>query len=188
MNKHTARLLEQHFDTAFAAPDGIAKLRELILTLAMQGKLVEQDPNDPPASELLKEIEAEKQRLVKAGKIKQPKPLPPIKSEEVPYELPEGWEWVRLGEITGYNGRKNISGDEIDSNTWLLDLEDIEKGTSHILNRAKFSERQSKSTKSTFQQGDVLYGKLRKAVMTQWCFIPADNTTTAPETAVSPPR
>jgi len=55
-------LLEQHFDTAFAAPDGITKLRELILTLAMQGKLVEQDLNDPPARELLKEIEAEKER------------------------------------------------------------------------------------------------------------------------------
>ncbi|MFZ5571772.1 MAG: restriction endonuclease subunit S [Thermodesulfobacteriota bacterium] len=154
-------LLEQHFDTAFAAPAGIAKLRELILTLAMQGKLVEQDPNDPPASELLKEIEAEKQQLVKAGKIKKPKPLPPIKPEEVPYELPEGWEWARLGEITEYNGRKNISGDEIAPDTWLLDLEDIEKGTSRILFRAKFSERQSKSTKSTFQKGDVLYGKLR---------------------------
>ena len=54
MNKPIAALLEQHFDTAFAAPDGIKKLRELILTLAMQGKLVPQDPNDPPASELLK--------------------------------------------------------------------------------------------------------------------------------------
>ncbi|WP_409524359.1 restriction endonuclease subunit S [Nitrincola sp. MINF-07-Sa-05] len=99
MNKHTAQLLEQHFDAAFAAPNGIAKLRELILTLAMQGKLVEQDPSDPPASELLKEIDAEKQRLVNEGKIKQPKPLPPIKPEEVPYELPQGWEWVRLGNI-----------------------------------------------------------------------------------------
>jgi type I restriction enzyme S subunit len=92
-------LLEKHFETAFAAPDGIAKLRELILTLAMRGKLVEQDPNDPPASELLKEIEVEKQRLVKEGKIKKPKPLPPIKPEEVPYQLPQGWEWVRLGDV-----------------------------------------------------------------------------------------
>ena len=104
MNNQTAQLLEQHFDAAFAAPDGIAKLRELILTLAMQGKLVEQDPNDPPASELLKEIEAEKRRLVKAGKIKQPKPLPPIKPEEVPYQLPQGWEWVRLGMVAEVNG------------------------------------------------------------------------------------
>jgi type I restriction enzyme, S subunit len=94
MNNETITLLEKHFDTAFATPDGIKKLRELILTLAMQGKLVPQDPNDQPANELLKEIDAEKQRLVKEGKIKQPKPLTEIKSEEVPYELPEGWEWV----------------------------------------------------------------------------------------------
>src|SRR5512139_2827346 len=90
-------LLEQHFDTAFAAPGGIKKLRELILTLAMQGKLVPQDPNEQPASELLKEIEAEKQRLVKEGKIKQSKSLPEIKAEEAPYKLPKSWEWARLG-------------------------------------------------------------------------------------------
>jgi type I restriction enzyme S subunit len=95
-------LLEQHFDAAFAAPDGIKKLRELILTLAMQGRLAPQDPNDQPASELLKEIEAEKQRLVKEGKIKAPKPLAAIKPEEVPYDLPQGWEWVRLGDICSY--------------------------------------------------------------------------------------
>ena len=56
------QVLEKYFDTAFDAPDGIKKLRELILTLAMQGKLVPQDPNDQPASELLKEIEKEKSK------------------------------------------------------------------------------------------------------------------------------
>jgi len=121
-------LLEQHFDTAFAAPDGIAKLRELILTLAMQGKLVEQDANDPPASELLKEIEKERASHEGTKTRRKGKALPPIKPEEVPYELPQGWEWVRLGNITEYNGRNNISGDEIAPDTWLLDLEDIEKG------------------------------------------------------------
>jgi type I restriction enzyme S subunit len=72
MNNQTVRLLEKNFDTSFAAPDlpackagGIKKLRELILTLALQGKLAPQDPNDPPESELLKKIEAEKQRLIK---------------------------------------------------------------------------------------------------------------------------
>ena len=100
MNKQAAQLLEQHFDTAFAAPDGIAKLRELILTLAMQGKLVEQDPNDPPASELLKEIEAERKWGSHEGtKTRRKEKLPPIKPEEVPYELPQGWEWVRLGKV-----------------------------------------------------------------------------------------
>ncbi len=99
MNKHTAELLEKHFDTAFAAPNGIKKLRELILTLAMQGRLVPQDPNDQPASELLLEIEAEKQQLVNKGKIKKPKPLPLVMEEETPYALPQGWAWVRLGAV-----------------------------------------------------------------------------------------
>ena len=94
------KLLERHFEMALAAPDGIKKLRELILTLAMQGKLVPQDPSDQPASELLKEIEAEKRRLVKEGKLKKQETLPPIKPEQVPYEVPAGWEWVRLGAFT----------------------------------------------------------------------------------------
>ncbi len=158
---NTGELLEKYFDVAFAAPNGVKKLRELILSLAMQGKLVAKDPHDAPASELLKEIEAEKKRLVKDGKIKQSKPLPEIKPDEVPYDLPKSWEWVRLGQIANYNGRLNISPEEIEPETWLLDLEDIEKDTSRIIYRAKYSERQSKSTKSTFLMGDVLYGKLR---------------------------
>ncbi|ENF6039840.1 restriction endonuclease subunit S [Citrobacter amalonaticus] len=80
---------------------GIKKLRELILELAVRGKLVPQDPNDEPASELLKRIAAEKAELVKQGKIKKQKPLPEISEDEKPFELPEGWEWVRLGTL-GY--------------------------------------------------------------------------------------
>lgn len=99
-------VLEKYFDVAFAAPDGIKKLRELILTLAMQGKLVPQDPNDQPASELLKDIEAEKRRLVKAGKIREQKPLSEIKRGEVPYELPVGWEWTRIRNIGHDWGQK----------------------------------------------------------------------------------
>ncbi|CAM7449810.1 Type I restriction modification DNA specificity domain protein [Klebsiella michiganensis] len=78
---------------------GIKKLRELILELAVRGKLVPQDPNDEPASVLLKRIAAEKAELVKQGKIKKQKPLPEISEEEKPFELPEGWEWARLVEI-----------------------------------------------------------------------------------------
>lgn len=78
---------------------GIKKLRELILELAVRGKLVPQDPNDEPASELLKRIAAEKAELVKQGKIKKQKPLPEISEEEKLFELPEGWEWVRFGNI-----------------------------------------------------------------------------------------
>src|SRR6476646_9756186 len=70
--------------------------RSLYLSLAMQGKLVPQDPSDQPASELLKEIEVEKKSLVKEGKIKKSKPLPEINPDEVSYELPKSWKWVRF--------------------------------------------------------------------------------------------
>ena len=104
------KLLEKHFDLAFTAPNGVQKLRELILTFAMQGKLVPQDPKDEPASELLKAIEAEKIRLVREGKIKQPKPLPKIKSEGVPYGLPQEWEWVRLAQLASIQtGKKDVN-------------------------------------------------------------------------------
>ena len=74
-------------------------LKKSILQYAMQGKLVPQDTNDETASELLKRINAEKEQLLKDGKIKKEKPLPPITQDEIPYALPQGWEWVRLGEL-----------------------------------------------------------------------------------------
>ncbi|MFQ2007186.1 restriction endonuclease subunit S [Aeromonas veronii] len=78
---------------------GIKKLRELILELAVRGKLVPQDPSDEPASVLLERIAAEKARLVKEGKIKKPKALPQVSEQDKPFELPEGWVITRLGEI-----------------------------------------------------------------------------------------
>jgi type I restriction enzyme S subunit len=93
------QFITRHFDQLYSVKENVAELKKAILTLAMQGKLVEQDPKDQPASELLKEIQAEKERLIKEGKIKKQKELPPIKPEEVPYDVPEGWEWVRLGDL-----------------------------------------------------------------------------------------
>ena len=78
---------------------GIRKLRELILELAVRGKLVPQDANDEPASELLKRIQAEKARLVAEGKIKKGKALAAIAEDEKPFELPKSWAWVQLGQI-----------------------------------------------------------------------------------------
>ena len=79
---------------------GIKKLRELILELAVRGKLVPQDSNDEPASVLLEKIAKEKARLIKEGKIKKQKPLPEIGEDEKPFELPVGWSLARLGNIT----------------------------------------------------------------------------------------
>ncbi|KEY44622.1 restriction endonuclease subunit S [Pantoea agglomerans] len=91
--------ISQHFDTLFTTQASIDALKQTILQLAVMGKLVPQDPNDEPASELLKRIEQEKAQLVKEGKIKKQKPLPPVSDEEKPFELPLGWEWCRIKEI-----------------------------------------------------------------------------------------
>ena len=91
--------ISEHFDTLFTTEASIDALKQTILQLAVMGKLVPQDPNDEPASELLKRIAQEKAQLVKDGKIKKQKPLPPISDEEKPFELPEGWEWCRVSEV-----------------------------------------------------------------------------------------
>lgn len=92
-------MLLSNLDLLATAPGGVARLRELILNLAVQGKLVPQDPADEPASVLLQKIRAEKDRLMAEGKIKRDKPVAEIAEEEMPFELPRGWVWVRLGEV-----------------------------------------------------------------------------------------
>ncbi|EGR0725089.1 restriction endonuclease subunit S [Vibrio cholerae] len=85
---------------------GVKKLRELILELAVRGKLVPQDPNDEPASVLLERIAQEKAQLVKEKKIKKPKKLPNISDEEKPFDLPNGWKWVRFPDVAHYGPGK----------------------------------------------------------------------------------
>ena len=82
------------------------ELKNSILQLAIQGKLVEQRPEEGTAAELYKQIQAEKQALIKAGKIKKEKPLPVIPEDEVPFEIPESWMWVRLVELGSFSSGK----------------------------------------------------------------------------------
>ena len=94
-------MLLSNMELLATAPGGVAKLRELILTLAVQGKLVPQDPADEPAGVLLQKIRAEKDRLIAEGKIKRDKPLAAVGEEDCPFEAPNGWEWVTFGVIAG---------------------------------------------------------------------------------------
>jgi len=80
----------------------IAKLRSSILSDAVSGRLIPQDPTDEPASVLLERIKIEKERLIKEGKLKRDKPLAPVTADEIPYELPEGWSWCRLKDVCKY--------------------------------------------------------------------------------------
>ena len=105
--------LSEGFNLLATAPDGIKRLRELILSLAVQGKLVPQDPSDQPASELLKQIRAEKDRLISKGKIRKDKPLPEIGDNEKPFELPEGWAWGRLNDIIHINSGDGLTSTQM---------------------------------------------------------------------------
>lgn len=89
------------------------ELKNSILQLAIQGKLVEQRPEEGTAEELYRQIQQEKQALIKAGKIKKEKPLPEITEEEISFEIPESWKWVRIAEITTSNP-KNILDDDLE--------------------------------------------------------------------------
>ena len=138
------------------------ELKNSILQLAIQGKLVEQRPEEGTGEELYREIQREKQRLIAAGKIKKEKPLPEITEEEKPFEIPESWVWVRLGEITSYaQTKEKISATEISDTMWSLDLEDIEKESGNILNILNASERKITGDKVRFHKGQILYSKLR---------------------------
>ena len=94
--------ISEHFDTLFTSEASIDALKQTLLQLAVMGKLVPQDPNDEPASELLKRIQTEKAKLITDGKIKKDKPLAAIAEEEKPFDLPEGWEWVRKNEVFAF--------------------------------------------------------------------------------------
>ena len=157
------KLLEKHFDLAFAAPDSVQKLRELILTLAMQGKLVPQDPNDQSASNLLKEIAAEKQQLVKEGKIKQPKPSPEIKLEEVPYGLSEGWKWCYLDDIcTLITDGTHHTPTYTETGIPFISVKDVSSGVIDFSATRFISEQEHKElTKRCHpERGDVLLTKV----------------------------
>lgn len=156
------------------------QLKNSILQMAVQGKLVPQDPNDEPASVLLERIRAEKEQLIKEGKIKKEKNpsiifrgadnLPYEKvgknepvciADEVPFDIPESWEWVRLGTISTYaETKKKINAQDADPNLWGLDLEDIEKG-GQLISQKTVGERKAVGDKTIFKCGDILYSKLR---------------------------
>ena len=156
------------------------QLKNSILQMAVQGKLVPQDPNDEPASVLLERIRKEKERLIREGKIKKEKNpsyifrgadnLPYEKvgknepvciADEVPFEIPDNWEWARLGMISTYSHTKQkINAQNADPQMWGLDLEDIEKG-GRLLERKTVGERKAVGDKTFFDSGDILYSKLR---------------------------
>ena len=119
-------MLLSNLNLLATAPGGVARLRELILTLAVQGKLVPQDTADEPASVLLQKIRAEKDRLIAEGKIKKDKPLAAIAEEEKPFEVPKKWAWIRLGStMEMLNGRAFKPSEWIDGGLPIVRIQNL---------------------------------------------------------------
>ena len=140
----------EKFDLFADAPDAVAKMRELVLELAVRGKLCEPSP----APETHPGWIAFYKERVERTYSYDPGPPPP-------FEIPDHWEWCVLDEVADCRAAAKVSPTSIRDNDWVLDLEDIDGTTGQIIQFATFAERRSLSTKAAFEPGDVLYGKLR---------------------------
>jgi type I restriction enzyme, S subunit len=151
-----------HFDRISEAPDAIPRLRRFILDLAVRGKLVEQDPRDEPAGELLKQIQEEKARLVKEGVIKSYEPLSTITEAEEPFHLPAGWEWRRFAEIAAI--QSNLINPRDYKESPHIAPDNIESGTGRLLPYETIGASAVFSSKHLFYSGCILYSKIRPAL------------------------
>ena len=129
----TPRDFIANFDTIAEAPNGIARLREFVLQLAVRGKLVPQAPDDEPATMLLKRITAERNKLVKDKKISKSKMLPEITRDEMPAEVPEGWITARFGDLflevfTGPFGTSLKKSEYVDDGTPVINPQNLKSG------------------------------------------------------------
>ncbi|MBB4080396.1 type I restriction enzyme S subunit [Lewinella aquimaris] len=157
--------LLKYFKKLSLRPENAKEIRALILELAIRGRLTEEwrrkHPDVEPASVLLERIREEKARLVRKKVIRKEKIFDPIKESEIPFNIPNKWEWVKLGQAFTYGTKNKAKPESTSSDIWVLELEDVEKHTSRLLKKVRFSEREFKSMKSAFNPGNVIYGKLR---------------------------
>ncbi|MCK4838540.1 MAG: restriction endonuclease subunit S [Desulfobulbaceae bacterium] len=152
--------IANYFDTMLTTEQSIDQLKQTILQLAVMGKLVPQNPNDEPASVLLEKIAKEKARLIKEGKIKKQKPLPEINDDEKPFELPERWEWARIGDASIFTeyGMSEKTFDGIDGIP-VLKMGDIQDGKV-ILGGQKLVQENVEGLPSLFlKKWDLLYNR-----------------------------
>ncbi|MGN8885199.1 restriction endonuclease subunit S [Ligilactobacillus salivarius] len=138
------------------------KLRKKILDLAMRGKLIPQDSQDEPASVLLEKIKEEKAQLIKEKKIKKSKPLPEITEEEKPFEIPESWEWVRLGEILDVRDGTHDTPKYLDSGVPLITAKNLDNGSIDFnnVNYISFEDAKKINQRSKVDKDDIIFAMI----------------------------
>ncbi|WP_233850936.1 restriction endonuclease subunit S [Paraburkholderia sp. HD33-4] len=161
LQENWARLANS-FDLILDRPEAVDTLEQTLLQLAVRGLLVPQDPNDQPASELLKQIRAEKDRLIAEGKIKKDKPLPEIGEDEKPFELPEGWEWARFAGVADI--ASNLVNPSQYRDFQQVAPDSIEKYSGRMIVRRTVSEAGVTSANHLFTRGQILYSKIRPSL------------------------
>ena len=137
----------EKFDLFADAPNAVAKMRELVLELAVQGKLVE-PPSKPETDKTWLTFRKE------TGECIDPSATPL-------FDIPKHWQWCVLAEVADCRASAKVPPSSINDRDWVLDLEDIDGTTGQFIQFATFAERRSLSTKAAFEPGDVLYSKLR---------------------------
>lgn len=150
--------LEKYFDTAFGAPDGVKKLRELILTLSFQGKLTPRQTKVQSVSELLQSIESEKNKLIKSNKIKVKNISNSNEINAGLYELPKGWRWVRLRDISYDLGQKSPS-----SRFTYIDVGSVDNSAGMITDKVQIldSNEAPSRARKIVKVGTVIYSTVR---------------------------
>ncbi|MFU2489786.1 hypothetical protein [Thauera sp. WH-1] len=172
--------LLENFDLLAASLGGVAKLRELILSLAVRGRLVPQDPSDEPASALLKRIRAEKDRLIKEGKVKRDKQASPLTQDDKPYDLPANWEWVRLSDLLPeFQNGASSRGDEGGASTVVLRLADIKNGRISLAAPRAIPINGGDVSKYTLIGGDILIVRVNGSADIVGQFIPVESGVSA---------
>lgn len=138
-----------------------ADLRKSILQYAVEGKLVQQDIHDEPASILYDKIIKEKENLIKQGKIKKDKPLPPVTDDEIPYDIPENWKWVRLGEVCEIN--KNTLKNDTNPNYSFkyIDLSAVKTGQINIPDNNIIFKNSPSRARRIIKKNDVIIATVR---------------------------
>ena len=148
--------IRNNFTNLYTTLESVQALRQSILQLAVQGKLMEQDPNDEPASQLLKKISVEKAMLIKKGEFKKQKPLPEINDEEVGFNSPDGWAWSRMGDLAQYQkGYAFKSKDYLDCGLMITKIKNLTEN--HIQNSVYITpERALEFDQYILYEGDIV--------------------------------